>query len=706
MKKLICIALVILMTAALFCIAPASTAALNNEAKITVGGNTYTFAVGDYFTYTISFKYTGNDISTAQIELPIDFSFIESYSQQELDAHMDKVAPAAPANAVAQRYYSQLDNTLGITGYVMNFVTPNSITFKNGRAAMTLLFRVNSYGTYNLAAKVRYVDDADGNTVVDKNYNITDNRFSYTESLSDAQLDTPAPRVSSAAGGMLIEWDPVPLATTYRVYYKGRNGWTKLTDTNETSFLDDDVVSGTRYTYTVRCLSVNGSGFASSYDPNGKSAYYYTAPVLSLSNAEDGVNIRWDAVSGVAKYRVYYRGRNGWTRMVDTAGTSYVDTDVSSGTNYTYTIRCLDSSGNFLSGFYSDGFRITFLSAPSFSLSNAPDGVKISWDAVKGAAKYRVFYYGSRGWTRLIDTAETSFVDTDVSSNHTYKYTVRCISEDGATYTSDFRAGKSIKYIAAPILILSNAEDAVSIRWNAVSGAAKYRVYYRGRNGWTKLTETSGTSFVDSDVSSGTNYTYTIRCLDSSGNFNSNFYSDGFKITFLSAPSFSLSNAPDGVKISWSAVKGAAKYRVFYYGSKGWTRLTDTAETSFVDTDVSSNHTYKYTVRCISEDGTTYTSDFRAGKSIKFFAAPTLNLTSAQNGVNISWNAVSGSSKYRVYRKTASGWSRLTETSGTSFVDTGVTSGTKYTYTIRCLDSSGNFISDFYADGFSITYTK
>ena len=36
--------------------------------------------------------------------------------------------------------------------------------------------------------------------------------------------------------------------------------------------------------------------------------------------------------------------------------------------------------------------------------------------------------------------------------------------------------------------------------------------------------------------------------------------------------------------------------------------------------------------------------------------------------------------------------------------DTNVTKGTKYTYTIRCMDDSGKHISWYYRDGFSITY--
>ena len=72
----------------------------------------------------------------------------------------------------------------------------------------------------------------------------------------------------------------MPRAAVYRVYYKGSNGWTRMVDTTETSYLDTDVKGGIRYTYTVRCLSADKKRFTSDYDRSGKSAVYYPAPVI------------------------------------------------------------------------------------------------------------------------------------------------------------------------------------------------------------------------------------------------------------------------------------------------------------------------------------------------------------------------------------------------------------------------------------------
>lgn len=66
----------------------------------------------------------------------------------------------------------------------------------------------------------------------------------------------------------------------------------------------------------------------------------------------------------------------------------------------------------------------------------------------------------------------------------------------------------------------------------------------------------------------------------------------------------------NGVKISWGRVSGAARYRVYYKGSKGWTRLADTTSTTFTDNDVNAEKTYTYTVRCINSSATKFTSGY------------------------------------------------------------------------------------------------
>ena len=140
-----------------------------------------------------------------------------------------------------------------------------------------------------------------------------------------------------------------------------------MVDTTSTSYIDKDVSSGKNYTYTVRCLNKSKNKFTSGYDSKGKSIKYVSAPEISKTESTyNSITLNWDNVNGAEKYRVYRRGEKGWSRLFDTTSTTFTDTNLYADTEYTYTVRCINSSANkFTSGYNSKGFTVTTLSAPA-----------------------------------------------------------------------------------------------------------------------------------------------------------------------------------------------------------------------------------------------------------------------------------------------------------------------------------------------------
>ena len=266
-----------------------------------------------------------------------------------------------------------------------------------------------------------------------------------------------------------------------------------------------------------------------------------TPKITKAESVDGGVKISWNKSNGAEKYRIYYKGSKGWTRMVDTTSTSYIDKDVSSGKNYTYTVRCINSSATkFTSGYDSKGKSVKYISAPKITKAESVDGgVKISWNKSNGAEQYRVYYKGSKGWTRMVDTTSTSYIDKDVSSGKNYTYTVRCLNKSKNKFTSGYNStGKSIKYVSAPKISKTEATyNSITLNWDKVNGAEKYRVYRKGEKGWSRLFDTTSTTFTDTNLYADTEYTYTVRCINSSANkFTSGYNSKGFTVTTLSAP--------------------------------------------------------------------------------------------------------------------------------------------------------------------------
>lgn len=509
-----------------------------------------------------------------------------------------------------------------------------------------------------------------------------------------------------AEGGAQITWKAVPDAAEYRVYRRsGTQAWTELADVTETVYTDSTIQAGTVYEYTVAVLS-NGE-VMSSYDEDGVSFCRLAAPTLSaVSNSADGVKISWGSVQNAQGYRIYRKVSGGsWTELGTADGTGYIDQTAESGKTYAYTVSAL-YDGVIASDYDQTGLQTTYYAVPELSsVARKNSGTQITWKAVTGAKEYRVYRKTEDGnWGRIKDVTGTSYVDTTAKTGIIYSYTVRVI-KDGNTVSAYDTTGLSYGWLSTPKLTSITNGTGVKISWGAVSKAEKYRVYRKtGDSGWSRIGETTGTSYHDQTVSSGKTYTYTVRAMYD-GEVRSDYNTTGLKSRYYSIPELSaVSNTASGIKVTWQKVSGAAQYRVYRKsGSGSWGRIKDVTSTSYTDTTAKSGQSYTYTVRVLY-NGTTASGYDTTGLSAQFLSVPTLSTAnSSKNGIKVVWKAVSGAEEYRVYRKTgSSGWSLLDEVTGTNYTDEAVAASTNYIYTVRAKD--GSAVSSYDSDGITARF--
>ena len=518
--------------------------------------------------------------------------------------------------------------------------------------------------------------------------------------------------LSAASDGVKISWNKSNAASRYRVYRKdSSHGWARIGDTKDTTFTDKSASSGTRYTYTVRTLTDDGSRETSFYN-DGKSITFVATPVVTeIYNINNGSVIYWNACKGAARYGVFYHDDNGWHGIGTTTDTEYTVKGLKTNTAYTYTVRCLDSDGDFVSDFNREGWTNTYLAPPVISsLQHTENGVTVNWKKCAGAERYRVYRKDdSHGWARIGETAGTSFEDNNAQSGVRYSYTVRCISADSSRETSYFNEGKSISFVATPVVTeIENGNGSSTIYWKACGGAARYGVFYRDSQGeWHGIASTSDTYYTHKGLKHNQTTTYTVRCLDKNGDFVSDFNREGWTNTYLAPPVITrVSSGVDGVDVEWKKLPGEARFRVYRKdASHGWSRVGETAEGFFTDKSAQSGKTYSYTVRSITADSSKETSYYNEGKSLYYVATP--KISAAENGsgsVTLYWKECSGAKAYRVFHLTADGWKGLGNTSGTSYTHEGLKSSQTVTYTVRCLDGSGDFVSGYDKTGFVHRY--
>lgn len=517
----------------------------------------------------------------------------------------------------------------------------------------------------------------------------------YRYRLPEANLEG----VVCADSGVRLYWNTVPQADSYRIYRQtsGSASWTLLTTVSGSDigfYQDTTAVEGRSYRYRVQ--SCDGSARAD-YDPEGTAVTYVPQlTLMSVANEAGGVRLRWEADTSFQGYQLLRKSsRSGsWSVLAeveDGGQTSYLDTSAGSakgGTTYYYTIRGI-RNGQPTSQYDEYGLEIVWLPVAELTqASSYRGGMRVVWEPVDGAEGYEVYRREGGKWIRratVKDGSTNYYIDSTVADAVTsYTYTVRAYS--GSTRGYYETAGITGLHIPTPELSALTAQGGVvQITWDTVSQADAYYIYRRqGTGSWTRIAEVTGTSYQDRPSDLG-QYRYTVRA--GQGNHKSWYDEDGQAIDFsLSTPVLrDTYSATDGITISWAAVGAAEEYRIYRKDGSGWTRVGIAVSNSYTDRTADPDQSYTYTVRACHNNAL---SDYdRTG--ITYAPVGTPALVSVTNnsgkGMMVRWRTVSGASRYAVYRKTAdTNWTLIATTGITdSYQDTKVTSGVRYTYTVR-----------------------
>lgn len=349
--------------------------------------------------------------------------------------------------------------------------------------------------------------------------------------------------------------------------------------------------------------------------------------------------VKWSEANsyGASGYRVYRSNSpNGTYGYIGTAKNKnyYDDTNVKNGDVFYYKVKPYWSSdkryygrlGNRSSGVKKKSGN------PTFVLSSAAEGVKINWDQVPSADGYYVYRWNSVKWKKIAAVTsgkKGSVVDMKAAKDTTtYKYMVKAYR--GKEVSGYKKKGKSIKFLAPPVIkSVTNTEAGMKIKWKKSSGISFYRIYRKVSGGkWTVLTDVKGTNYVDNTVVSGKKYSYAIQCLNKTGDtVKSGYQKTTDKYLYVAAPVISgLVSKENGLEVSWEKVSGAGNYRVYRKTADGsWKKIGDTTSTSFLDQTVSDGTQYSYRIRCVSADGTAFTSGYHADGTTAIYVKPVVN---------------------------------------------------------------------------------
>ena len=557
-------------------------------------------------------------------------------------------------------------------------------------------------------------------------------QYQSRTSAADYKQTLPAPTVTGgndSQGRPTLKWNAVSGAAEYEVYRaRSENGtYTKYSTVTGTSYTNISYIeNGNTYYYKVRALDANGT--AGAWSSVVSVTYKQTLPAPTVTGGNDAQGrptLKWNAVSGAAKYEVYRaRSKDGdYIKYSTVTGTSYTNTSyIENGNTYYYKVRALDASGT--AGAWSSVVSVTYkqtLPAPTVTGGNDAQGrPTLKWNAVSGAAKYEVYRARSKDGDYIKYSTVTGTSYTNISyieNGNTYYYKVRALKSDGTAGAWSSIVSVTYKQtLSAPAVTGGNdSQGRPTLKWNAVTGAAKYEVYRaRSKDGdYIKYSTVTGTSYTNTSyIENGNTYYYKVRALKSDGTAGawSSIVSVTYKQT-LSAPTVTGGNDSQGrPTLTWNAVSGAAKYEVYRARSKDgtYTKYSTTTGTAYTNSSyLTSGATYYYKVRALDANGNAgpYSAVVSVTCRLKLTAPTVTGGTDAQGRPTLKWNAVTGAAKYEVYRARSKDgdYIKYSTVTGTSYTNTSyIESGNTYYYKVRALGSDGTAGPD--STPVSVTY--
>ena len=556
---------------------------------------------------------------------------------------------------------------------------------------------------------------------------------------SSTQL--PAPTVTGgndSQGRPTLKWKAVSGAAKYEVYRaRSKDGdYIKYSTVTGTSYTNTSYIeNGNTYYYKVRALDANGTAgaWSSIVSVTYRAASTGTLPAPTVTGGNDSQGrptLKWNAVTGAAKYEVYRaRSQSGdYIKYSTVTGTSYTNTSyIEDGNTYYYKVRALGSDGT--AGAWSSIVAVTYkqtLSAPAVTGGNDSQGrPTLTWKAVSGAAKYEVYRARSKDgtYTKYSTTTGTAYTNSSyLTSGATYYYKVRALDANGnaGPYSAVVSVTCRLKLTAPSVTGGNDAQGRPTLKWNAVSGAAKYEVYRaRSMNGdYVKYSTVTGTSYTNTSyLANGTTYYYKVRALGSDGSYGP--YSTPVSVTYkapFGAPLVTGSKDSQGrPALKWDKVTDAAKYEVYRARSKDGTYslMSTQSATGYTNTSYLANGTtYYYKVRALKANGTA--SAYSSVVTITYGtvptpAAPAMRSAKADSaGITVSWDTAANAVTYNVYRTVDAGssWTQVASSvKGSSYKDTTVKKGVKYGYKVRGVAADGKTLGPMSPTGVTAKVT-
>lgn len=270
---------------------------------------------------------------------------------------------------------------------------------------------------------------------------------------------------------LMVTWQPSEGSSGYKVLRAESKAGNyqeiaQIDGKRTCSYLDENVVPGKNYFYKVRPVNQGQKGAGSDSDPVQGRTMPKTMITSITSLSSSRIQITWKKVSNAQTYEIYRSAQKdgGFKKIASVRRNvrSYTDQTVKSGKKYYYKIVVIGTvDGVKVSSGYSEA--VSFRALKQVRISSvkvtANNELKIRWDKVSGATKYRIFRATSKtGKYKKIatvsGTSTVSYTDKTVISGKTYYYKVQAYADNQGVISAGSGSKSAAKGAAVAYAIM------------------------------------------------------------------------------------------------------------------------------------------------------------------------------------------------------------------------------------------------------------
>lgn len=253
---------------------------------------------------------------------------------------------------------------------------------------------------------------------------------------------TVTPECSGFSSRNRLTWTASANTTSYDVY---RNGILYASNITGTTYTNTAVTEGSSYSYSVKAknntttqtTNSNGAQTVTTLNCAVPGAFTISA-IAECNGTTSRVNLSWTASANATSYDIY---RNGSLYAADVTGTQFLNTFVTVGSTYTYSMLAKNSIGTVgnsngtLSATAIMCAPGTFTATTTPTCSGTTSAVTVTWTASANATTYDIYRNGN---LYASDVTGTSFINTYlISAGTSYTYYVKAKNSMGTLNNSN-----------------------------------------------------------------------------------------------------------------------------------------------------------------------------------------------------------------------------------------------------------------------------